>query len=217
MTEQTDNNKKKLFTTKNIMIGCGSLLLLSLVCVGIGSILDSSPSGQATNTAEVIAQATEDARPPDTTTPLPPTDTPAATLNPEESLEYQIREILGSSNRDIPRIEEVKPICVDSGCDITVKWALNDNLTSDMRIYSAQRDATDILEVISNSELPLEYVRLAGTFSMVDSYGNVSEDIVLKLFFSPETIEMINFENFLVDNIYKIADGKDIHPELIPD
>ncbi|MCK4822419.1 hypothetical protein KA005_42035 [bacterium] len=89
-------------------------------------------------------------------------------------------------------------------------------MTSELRIYGAQRDATDILEVISNSELGIEYVRLAGTFSMVDSYGNVSEDIVLKLFFSPETIEKINFENFLSDNIYNIADGKDIHPERIP-
>ena len=216
MTEQTEEKKNKFFTKKNILIGCGSIIGITILCIGFGSVLNLTPSGKATNTAEAIAQTTEDAKPTDTNTPLPPTNTPVATLNPKESLDHEIREVLGSSNRDVPRVEEVTPICVDSGCDITVKWAINDNLTSELRIYGAQRDATDILEAISNSELEIEYVRLAGTFSMVDSYGNVSEDIVLKLFFSPETIEKINFENFLPDNIYNIADGKDIHPELIP-
>lgn len=216
MTEK----KKKLFSGRNLLILLGGLILCFALCLVFGSYLSNTPEGKATNTAEAIAQATQDALPTDTPEPPPtkePTATTEPTLEPEEKLVFDIETVLGTGNREIQRLSKVFPNCDDSGCEVIVEWAINDNLSLNLIRVTAQTDATDILEQISQSDLNVNNVRLLGTFSMVDAYGNASEKVVVNLFFEKETIDKINFENFLFDNIYLIADTKDIHPDLIPE
>ncbi|MCK4822420.1 hypothetical protein KA005_42040 [bacterium] len=83
MTEQTEEKKNKFFTKKNILIGCGSIIGITILCIGFGSVLNFTPSGKATNTAEAIAQATEDAKPTGTNTPLPPHKHTCCYIKPE--------------------------------------------------------------------------------------------------------------------------------------
>ena len=49
---------------------------------------------------------------------------------------------------------------------------------------------------------------------MVDQFRNASETPVVEATFTKDTIDRINFENFLTDNVYVIADDTDRHPEF---
>ena len=135
---------------------------------------------------------------------------PTHTLEPSVSLKLSVEDELGSANRDVPRLESIE---INEGAGIiTVRWAINDNITDNFRIYGARRDASSILQTITKSEIQFERVALRGTFSMVDIYGNAEEAEVFRLIFDRSTFEKINWESFLYDNIYLIADSATVHP-----
>ena len=75
-------------------------------------------------------------------------------------------------------------------------------------------DIRKMLEVIADSSEPCTSVFLRGTFAMVDQFRNASETPVVEATFTKDTIDRINFENFLTDNVYVIADDTDLHPEF---
>lgn len=139
-----------------------------------------------------------------------PTSTPSS---PEEQLQADIIAVLGDNNRGIERISEYWYDPEDGL--IYVRFAINDNLTDNLRRYGAKADVLDILEQVSHSSPYYSGIDILGTFSMVDQYGNISESVVISLYYSRETIERINFENMLTDNVYAIADNVGmIHTEF---
>ena len=178
----------------------------------------NTPEGKATSTAEAATAAVEALFTATVEPTTPPTTAPtsAPVLSPEDALEHAITEKLGSSNREVPRVDYFNITYPDGTTNILIQWALNDNLTDNLRKIGARLDAVYILEVIDNSGFENLRVHLQGTFSMVDEYGNASEKVILKLFYTQETLDKINWENFLSENIYKIADNADVHPELLP-
>ena len=121
-----------------------------------------------------------------------------------------ISRALGTSNRDVQRVS----VAQLQGERLVVQWAINDNLTSGMVSRGARRDIHNMLEVIADGQEPYTSVFLRGTFSLVDRLGNVSEANVVEATFAKSTIDRINFENFLTDNVYVIAEDTDIHPEF---
>ena len=96
--------------------------------------------------------------------------------------------------------------------EVFVQWAINDNLTEKLLKGGAKRDVADILKAVSESNVEHNSVRAYGTFSMRDQFGNVTEEIVIKVVYTKETIEKINWERFLFSDVYDIADGANIHP-----
>ena len=96
-----------------------------------------------------------------------------------------------------------------------MQWAINDNLTSGMIAGSARLDIRNMLEVIADSQEPYTSVLFRGTFSLVDQLGNASEDTVVEATFTKSVIDRINFENFLTDNVYAIAEETNIHREFM--
>ncbi len=50
--------------------------------------------------------------------------------------------------------------------------------------------------------------------SLVDTYGNTSDEKVLNAYFEYETRSMINWEYFIIDNLPDIADTWWVHPAL---
>ena len=157
-----------------------------------------------------------------TNTPLPtntpaPTETPAPTstpLSPDAALLVAIESALGSCNRDVPRISAYE---LDDKGIILVVWAINDNLSGKMITRGAMMDIVDILQAIDGSGVDYTRADLLGTFSMVDKYGEVDEHIVVNTMYSRETIDLINWEGFLTDNVYVVADEVyRIHPEFEP-
>ena len=121
-----------------------------------------------------------------------------------------ISRALGTSNRDVQRVS----VAQLQGERLVVQWAINDNLTSGMVSRGARLDIHNMLEVIADGQEPYTSVFLRGTFSLVDRLGNASEANVVEATFTKSTIDRINFENFLTDNVYVVAEDTDIHPEF---
>lgn len=148
-----------------------------------------------------------------TNTPLP-TDTPTAL--PTLSREQKISSVLGERNRDVQPAITVK-IIEDV---IQVKWALNDGFGSAWIKKSAMMDAADLLRYIHENESNYRLIMLIGTFELVDKYGKTSEDPVMWMEISKETMDKINWadKDFVGTLFYRylpdIADRLKYHPAM---
>lgn len=187
------------------------LLLIIFACLRLAGRTSNSPSAEISNNT-----ATPSLLPP-TSPPSPmattqPTETPEPTetlvptpSDPAEQLLYNIEHALGDNNRDVPRIGEYW-FNADSGL-IYVQFAIDDNLGIRMIRTGARIDTLTILEEVSQTSLDYSGVDVLGTFELVDQYGNTSESIVTSLYYTRETVERINFDNMLFENVYEIADN----------
>jgi len=111
------------------------------------------------------------------------------------------------------RVDEVT---LDTG-QVYVFWAINDNLSSSWVARGAMLDMVAILKAVDETGIDFETINVAGSFSMVDAYGNVHEQVVVSLGYSKATVNRINWDNFVTDNIYLIADEVLVlHPEFRP-
>jgi len=153
-----------------------------------------------------------------TDTPLPTkTPLPTATLSPEDTFNAALSKSLGEGNRGVKRIFSVEftPVA------ILIRWAINDNLTENMAKTGARMDISEILTAIHNSGLPYQFVVLTGTFSATDKFGKTSEVMVMRLNYSHDTIENINWQDEffakygLQENVYALADEPSVSPMFL--
>lgn len=218
MTEQSENigqEEKKGRSWKFwVIIGAVTLFCICPIALfmidtdarSVGLLPTNTPEPTATSTPEPSATA-EPSNTPEPTDPPPPTET----LEPEAQLEADIRDVLGNVNRDgVQRIHEIKI----QGERLVVEFALNDNFTQDMRARGAMIDVKDVLKVAAQSDAEFSSVFVAGTFSLVDTLGNASEERVVQAVYSREILDQVNWDNFLTDNVWEIADSVSLHPEL---
>lgn len=184
------------------------IALLVIICVVLAiANRTMRPGGESEATELAETPPVDVATPAPTDTPLP-TETP---ISPEAQLLADIEAALGDSNRDIERVRAYDFLGADHV--IYVTFAIQDNFTADMIRAGAVSDVIDILEQVSQSQLDYAGVEVAGSFSMVDVYGNVSETTVIEAYYSRATIGRINFETFPSDNVFVIADSVSImHP-----
>lgn len=133
-------------------------------------------------------------------------------LSPAQEVESIIADSLGESNRNIQRLSSVN--WSEGDKTLTIQWTINDNLTEDLLKRGAMMDIKDVLETIATKGIPYDYQAIVfrGTFSMRDVYGNSSEDQVLLISYQRSTIAKIIWDNFLTDDIYKVADTVWLHP-----
>lgn len=164
---------------------------------------------------------TETPKPPPTQTSLPtqtplpsPTIPPTATLAPLDALKFQIETALGESNRNVPRLTSFD--WTESDKVLMIRWAVNDNLGTDLILIGVQTDVTDMLQIIAQSGLLPDYqfVNFVGTFPLQDAFGNVSEERIVTATYDKATVDKINWENFQYPNIFTIADFASLHPEF---
>lgn len=76
----------------------------------------------------------------------------------------------------------------------------------------AKIDIYDMLKVVKNSDLGYETVNFAGTFPLIDKFGNTEEAYVVKVDYSRATIDKINFDAFRFGDVYAVADSAYVHP-----
>lgn len=127
----------------------------------------------------------------------------------EERLRHDIAEALGTSNRNRERAT------IDvAGGRITVLVAFNDNLTEGMIQSGMQIDIADTLKAVSQSGYNFSDIIIRGTFPLVDKFGNSRETEVLQAEYSKSTVSRINWNNFLFDNVFDIADSIHIDPAV---
>ncbi len=189
----------------------------------IAAFLVDLPSSTTVPTLEPTVAPTNTATPRPTRTPTftptvrptstpRPTPTPSPTPDPSRILKSVVGAVIERNNRGVTPAFTIDVFRGVDSAIITIQWAINDNLTERMTKSGAKIDATDIVKAIANSDVDYELLNLEGTFSLIDTYGNTSEEVVVWLTFTPATVNRINWENFLWSNIYDVADSSNIRP-----
>jgi hypothetical protein len=213
--------KSKLSGKVKLGIALAILLWLGSCGAIIGAIGGSDPvpaaaPSSAPPVTEPPAEETTTAPEPEPTEPAPePEPEPEPKPDPVAELKAAITEELGDINReDVKRRVTIKA-AAKTGKPIEVKFAINDNLTDNLRRIGTRADVVDILKAVDReADWKYSEVIVRGTFSMVDQLGNAEESQVVFARYSRKTVSKINFENFLSDNIWEIADARLIHPEF---
>jgi hypothetical protein len=205
---------------KLVIIIATTVILSCTCCVGTliwGGQISKDPAYQATATNEAAITQTHRSIPTVTDTPIPtsfPTNT--ATISPTRSTmeltEDLLLSVLGEGNRDMPRLTSVE--WHETEAELYIVWALDDNLTAEYILRGGMIDIRDMLKEIDLVGIPYSYqsILFDGTFSMVDIYGNAEESRVILATYTRESIDLINWENFITDNIPVIAATWYQHP-----
>jgi len=97
---------------------------------------------------------------------------------------------------------------------VIVYFAVNGNITKGLTKFGAKKDIEHVLKAIQSSGDDYSEVTLVGTFTLVDKFGKSEESKVLEVSYKRATVDKINWENFLTDNVYDIADSSWVHPEF---
>jgi hypothetical protein len=212
--------------SRRLLIILGGGLVSLCLCVAViylvgggGTKVSPTVAGQqasattATTTVSREANAatgpTETARP--TRTPRPtstpePTDTPTASA--EERARQLVAATLGKGNRKLPRLTSL----AYSADEISVQWALDDNLTTEMILRGAWLDVLHMAKVLWQAGYTTQSYVFDGSFSMTDAYGASSENRVILVTLNPETTGKIVWDTFITDNLPVIADTYWQHP-----
>lgn len=152
----------------------------------------------------LAASANESAK---TAEPAPEETKPtkeAPKLTPEQELTAAIQKVA--------RDAEVK--FLDDTIQITAPYVI---VTKKMSFSATQVDVVDTLDAISKSDLLTDDMEVQFHYmgELVDKLGNESTSEVIGVGYSAKLIKQINFPNFLIDNIYDVADrGVFIHPAI---
>lgn len=151
-----------------------------------------------------------------TTSPLSPTTilttTATIVLTPVETLEEKVIQILGEKTNT----GETKIRAITAGNDIiTIDFMADENLTINLTRRGIWTDITDLLKkLLSQIDPKIESLTFQAYFPLADQYGQVSIDKVMLITVAKETWNKINWNNFLKENLPKIADDYWEHPAL---
>ena len=199
------------------------LVLLSCPCVLVSTLSPTeTPTPLPPTSAPVASGPTAAASPVATDTPHPtevvpptatrtrlPKPTPTATLGLQARLCTAVTKALSSGNRQsVQRLSS----CSLSGNSVTIQWAINDSLTEGMTKSSANLDIINMLRTIYTGDFGVEKAVLDGTYSMVDKFGQVTEDRVIHYEMGASTAGKVNWENVNFHDMYDIADKVSVHP-----
>jgi len=140
--------------------------------------------------------------------------------DPITNLCAKIDEKLGTSNtqQNIKRL--VNCNFDQQQAEISASFKGNENLTDNLTKLGVRLDVKDVLQVISQSDTSLSYrtVVIVVTYPYVDIYGKVTDTNVVIATYNRENIDKVNWDTFLTDNIYILAnqDSLYIHRDFIP-
>ncbi|HLT60888.1 MAG TPA: hypothetical protein VK020_06820 [Microlunatus sp.] len=171
---------------KPILIGVAVVLGMA----AIGGIMDAV-SGDGDDPAAAA-----------TTSPSPKA-TATKSASPQQKLRDAISKELGRGNRDeVKRLSEVTL----NGDMLTVKWAINEQLTEGLTRKGARQDVVDIVKGIQKSGVKVDRAHLHGSYSMKNTYGEVNEQTVLRVLYTGETIDRIVPDRVDRDKITDLAE-----------
>ncbi len=122
---------------------------------------------------------------------------PNDSINQEDSLRIAIENIVGADML-------VDFIYLPENNYTLITFRGSDSLTTNLIVEAAYLDIKDILK--SLQPVIDTDVRICVTFPIIDAYGNSEEQMVIKANYTLKTIQSINFDNFVSENIPIIAD-----------
>ena len=144
-----------------------------------------------------------------TAEPDAPTTT-APILTPEEQLSALIVEELGDSNRDM----EPKTTVGYAAGNVQVTFAANDIGFAGMTVANMEIDTSDVLRLLTESEVPWEFALIEATFPLLNKFGEASEESVMWHKFTHETADRIVWDKLLPEDVLELADEAFRHPAL---
>ena len=127
-----------------------------------------------------------------------------------EQLQRELIQVLGKSNRGIARTYKIQ----DENGNIKIGFTVNDNITKGFVRFGAKSDIEKILKATESLAGKYSEVIVIGTFSLTDKFGNSKESRVIEATYTRNTINKINWQGFLIDDIYAIADSVWLHPDF---
>lgn len=119
-------------------------------------------------------------------------------------------EELDKSNRDVDRKRNIEIISDDVW---TIDLNANDNAFGDKYIRLTMLDDTKkIFGKMAEDKKSYLRVMIRWYFPMRDMKGNVSDQVVMKIVFTKEVADTVNWDDVPADNLPKIAVAYDEHP-----
>lgn len=199
-----DKALRPWYQKKRFMIPIGLVVLSSLVNSLNGD--DTGPDPLATpETSQTSSSESPEATSPETSEP-------AQDITTIEGLKSAISSLLGEeTNMDIPRNLDVT---LSEG-DLYVMYALNENFTSDLMIFGAWSEVSDVVELVQESGLS-NNLTVNGTLALIDVNGNeLGQQIVFTANFLDGKVPLLNTENLFGREMWENAASSYIyHPAL---
>ena len=133
------------------------------------------------------------------------TKTEPSTTTDAETITHVVTKEFGEDNF-------ISVNCVPENNFVLIKAKGKDSLTSSSSLKSTYLSMNNILKSLSNLS---DYdVAFNIVYAMKDTYGNITEPIVIKATYTAETRNKINWDNFSWKNVPDIADEWWIHESL---
>jgi hypothetical protein len=140
-------------------------------------------------------------------TALPMTPTP----DPEYVAFESIKTALRTDNHHAPRVVVISSDYHEKG-DILVSWVIVGILNDPNLNANVRDDATRIIKAIAQNPFNYTSAVLEAYWPSEDAYGAKSEKLVVNLVYKKSTIDLINWNTFTPDDVYKIADSSFVDP-----
>lgn len=208
------NKFKALSLPKKIALVVAAIVLFGC-CGTISSITgeDGSSISQETDTqAQAQAIYTETKLTAEAKNSPTPEPTATVPLPPLEQYKVDLENKLGKNNRDLPSVTDVH---LETDKNLWVTIPANDNFSDELIIIGMLNDIIDALDLSRNVD-GWDTITVIITFSMQDTYGNAKEANVIAADYSRETVDKIQFDNFLTKNTLVISNQENlfIHPAV---
>lgn len=130
----------------------------------------------------------------------------AEAAKPENVVKKAVVKAIGKKNNRDEKAKVTKVAYNEQSGTLTVEFKGDENLTNNMTIGGVQMDIEKTMEAVRKSKADYKELNIVVTYSMVDKLGNAEEMEVISLVYYKETIDKINFDNFLFENVYDVTD-----------
>ncbi len=168
--------------------GCGGCLVLFLIIGACGNIFGW---GEEEKTAPTTATQVEEVSELENAAPI------TGTI---ERLEYEYDNLSETLKYEI------------EDDNITVIVIFSENLTQDMTKRGFKYSVEKILRATKASGMQFNKLIINGYYGIDNRFGETEDRLMVFLAYRKETVDRINWSRFLTENVYSIADEREISP-----
>ena len=188
------------------------LIVVILILAAIGSMIEEEPVTDEQDSSSEVSNETNDNNKEETQEDADKEkEAPVAEGTPAEKATAFINDEFGETNTDKERIVSIGEN--NEAFEIVLNG--DENFTTNMMRTGMLSKSADIFEEVSRYEdITTNDISIGWMMPLIDQYGNASDQRVLNIRLSKETLAKINWDNFNYDNFEGIAETYFIHPSL---
>ena len=189
------------------------LVVIILILAVIGSMMEEEPATGDKDSSTEVSNEKNNSNKEETQKDADKEkeDEPAAQGTPVERTTAFINDKFGETNTDKERIVSIG----ESNNAFEIVLNGDDNLTANLARAGMMSKSADIFEEVSKYEdITTDDISIGWMMPLIDQYGNASDQRVLNIRLSKETLAKINWDNFNYDNFEGVSETYFIHPAL---